>query len=73
MPETRRSVCALDCPDACSILVTVENGQAISSLDAEQLMALDEWEQKQYEERQAARRAQRAAELERRKADASTK
>ena len=25
---TRRSVCALDCPDACSILVTVENGRA---------------------------------------------
>jgi anaerobic selenocysteine-containing dehydrogenase len=27
MPETRRSVCALDCPDACSVLVTVENGR----------------------------------------------
>ena len=27
MPEIRRSVCALDCPDACSLLVTVENGR----------------------------------------------
>ena len=27
MPETRRSVCALDCPDCCSLLVTVENGR----------------------------------------------
>src|SRR6266852_1291771 len=26
--EVRRSVCALDCPDACAMLVTVENGQA---------------------------------------------
>lgn len=26
--EIRRSVCALDCPDTCSILVTVENGRA---------------------------------------------
>jgi anaerobic selenocysteine-containing dehydrogenase len=26
MPEIRRSVCALDCPDCCSLLVTVENG-----------------------------------------------
>lgn len=25
MPEIRHSVCALDCPDCCSILVTVEN------------------------------------------------
>jgi anaerobic selenocysteine-containing dehydrogenase len=27
MAETRRSVCALDCPDACSLLVTVEDGR----------------------------------------------
>src|SRR5262249_1997580 len=27
-PEVRRSVCALDCPDACALLVTVENGRA---------------------------------------------
>jgi anaerobic selenocysteine-containing dehydrogenase len=26
--EVRRSVCALDCPDTCSVLVTVENGRA---------------------------------------------
>src|SRR5213594_1876005 len=26
--EVRRSVCALDCPDACSMLVTVEDGHA---------------------------------------------
>ena len=26
MPETRRSVCALDCPDTCGLLVNVENG-----------------------------------------------
>ena len=26
--EIRRSVCALDCPDACSLLVNVENGHA---------------------------------------------
>lgn len=26
MPETRHSVCALDCPDACSVLINVENG-----------------------------------------------
>src|SRR5437870_13521747 len=26
MPETRHSVCALDCPDCCSLLVTVDNG-----------------------------------------------
>lgn len=29
MPETRYSICALDCPDACSIKVTVENGRAV--------------------------------------------
>ena len=28
MREIRRSVCALDCPDCCSLLVTVENGHA---------------------------------------------
>jgi anaerobic selenocysteine-containing dehydrogenase len=27
MPATRHSVCALDCPDCCSLLVTVENGR----------------------------------------------
>src|SRR5271170_1405991 len=26
MPEVRRSVCALDCPDTCSLLINVENG-----------------------------------------------
>src|SRR5436309_5857505 len=25
MPETRHSVCALDCPDCCSLLINVEN------------------------------------------------
>src|SRR5690242_1455941 len=28
MSEIRHSVCALDCPDACSMLVTVEDGKA---------------------------------------------
>ena len=28
MPRLRHSVCALDCPDTCSLLVTVEDGQA---------------------------------------------
>src|SRR3989454_2280064 len=28
MHEVRRSVCALDCPDACSLLVKVEDGRA---------------------------------------------
>ncbi|HTQ54983.1 MAG TPA: molybdopterin-dependent oxidoreductase [Bryobacteraceae bacterium] len=28
MPEVRHSVCALDCPDACSVLVTVDGGRA---------------------------------------------
>src|SRR6266446_6919195 len=28
MTETRRSVCALDCPDCCSLLVTIEDGRA---------------------------------------------
>jgi anaerobic selenocysteine-containing dehydrogenase len=27
MAEIRRSVCALDCPDCCSVLVTLENGR----------------------------------------------
>ncbi len=27
MPEIRHSVCALDCPDCCSLLVTVDNGR----------------------------------------------
>ncbi len=27
MPEIRHSVCALDCPDCCSVLVTVDNGR----------------------------------------------
>ena len=27
MPETRHSVCALDCPDACSLLINVEAGK----------------------------------------------
>jgi anaerobic selenocysteine-containing dehydrogenase len=29
MPEIRHSVCALDCPDYCSLLVTVENGRGV--------------------------------------------
>ncbi|HTS61302.1 MAG TPA: molybdopterin-dependent oxidoreductase [Candidatus Acidoferrales bacterium] len=29
MPEIRHSVCSLDCPDCCSVLVTVDNGRAI--------------------------------------------
>ena len=29
MPETRRSVCALDCPDTCALLVKVENGRGV--------------------------------------------
>jgi anaerobic selenocysteine-containing dehydrogenase len=28
MPEIRHSVCALDCPDACSLLITVEDNKA---------------------------------------------
>jgi anaerobic selenocysteine-containing dehydrogenase len=27
MPETRHSVCALDCPDTCSLLINVEDGR----------------------------------------------
>src|ERR1017187_4785597 len=29
MPETRHSVCALDCPDCCSLLVTIDNGHSV--------------------------------------------
>ncbi len=29
MPQTRRSVCALDCPDTCALVVTVENGRGV--------------------------------------------
>src|SRR3954447_5017083 len=28
MPESRHSVCALDCPDCCSLVLTVDNGHA---------------------------------------------
>src|SRR5450755_19626 len=28
MPETRHSVCALDCPDCCSLVLTVQDGKA---------------------------------------------
>jgi anaerobic selenocysteine-containing dehydrogenase len=28
MPQILRSVCALDCPDTCSLVVTIENGRA---------------------------------------------
>ena len=28
MPEIRHSVCALDCPDCCALLVTIDNGHA---------------------------------------------
>lgn len=41
--------------------VMFENGEGISSIDASQLMGLDEWLTKQYEERVATRRAERAA------------
>jgi anaerobic selenocysteine-containing dehydrogenase len=29
MPEIRHSVCSLDCPDCCSVLVTIENGRGL--------------------------------------------
>ncbi len=32
MPETRHSVCALDCPDACSLLINVDEGGRGSKL-----------------------------------------
>jgi hypothetical protein len=44
--------------------VLFENGESHSSLDAEQLTALDEWERKEYERRQEARRQARIAALE---------
>jgi hypothetical protein len=44
--------------------VLFDNEESLSSLDAEQLMALDDWRLKQYEERQAERKAARAAALE---------
>src|SRR5579885_1523547 len=28
MPEVRHSVCALDCPDTCALLVTIDDGKA---------------------------------------------
>ncbi|MEJ5254545.1 MAG: hypothetical protein WHS89_04275 [Acidimicrobiales bacterium] len=37
--------------------VAFDNGRVLSSLDATQLMAREDWERKQYEERLAARRA----------------
>jgi hypothetical protein len=40
--------------------VLFENGESLSSLDATLLMGRDDWDKKEYEERQAARRAQRA-------------
>lgn len=46
--------------------VLFENGQSISSLDADQLMALDEWERREYERRQEERRQARRAALEQR-------
>src|SRR5579871_4318827 len=27
MPDTRHSVCALDCPDCCSLLINIEDGR----------------------------------------------
>jgi hypothetical protein len=44
--------------------VLFENEESLSSLDAEQLMALDDWNEMQYEQRQAERKAARAAALE---------
>jgi hypothetical protein len=41
--------------------VLFDNGESISSLDATQLMALEDWQQQQYEQRQAERRAARDA------------
>lgn len=37
--------------------VLFDNGQVVSSLDAKQLMSIEDWERKQYEERIAARKA----------------
>ena len=44
--------------------VLFENGEGMSSLDADQLMALDDWERTEYEQRQEARRAARQAAIE---------
>jgi hypothetical protein len=41
--------------------VLFENGESLSSLDATLLMGRDDWDEKEYEQRQAARRARRAA------------
>ncbi len=41
--------------------VLFENGESLSSLDATLLMGRDDWDKKEYEEGQAARRAQRLA------------
>jgi hypothetical protein len=43
--------------------VLFENGQGISTLDASQLMALDEWERRDDERRREQRRAERQAAL----------
>jgi hypothetical protein len=32
MPEIRRSVCALDCPDCCALLVTIDNHEHATKL-----------------------------------------
>jgi hypothetical protein len=41
--------------------VLFDNGRGLSSVDATQLMTVDAWEKKEYEEEQAARKAARAA------------
>jgi hypothetical protein len=43
--------------------VLFDNGESLSSLDADQLMARDEWERREYEQRQADRKAERKAAL----------
>jgi hypothetical protein len=43
--------------------VLFENGVSLSSLDADQLMARDEWERQEYERRREARKAERQAAL----------
>lgn len=43
--------------------VAFDNGQALSSLDATQLMSRDDWAQKEHDEKVAARKAKRAAAL----------
>jgi hypothetical protein len=52
--------------------VEFDNGEVISSLDATQLMALDEWERQQYDEQQAARKAAREAAIEARRRQQQT-